>query len=121
MLVITKLLRHLIMAFSVHNPDQYMASLRQIVGQGRKRVALLVGAGVPAGLPSPSGTGPLIPAAAGLTTDVLGALAARFGTALDAIKGAVAMCVGICWRGLRWDEDTGSGSQVNRLFSKVLV
>jgi hypothetical protein len=35
--------------------------------------------------------------------------------------GAVAMCVGICWRGLRWDEDTGSGSQVNRLFSKVLV
>ena len=34
---------------------------------------------------------------------------------------AVAMCVGICWRGLRWDEDTGSGSQVNRLFSKVLV
>src|SRR5438105_4705366 len=37
------------------------------------------------------------------------------------LKGAVAMCVGICWRGLRWDEDTGSGSQVNRLFSKVLV
>jgi hypothetical protein len=36
-------------------------------------------------------------------------------------NGAVAMCVGICWRGLRWDEDTGSGSQVNRLFSKVLV
>jgi hypothetical protein len=35
--------------------------------------------------------------------------------------GAVAMCVGICWRGLRWDEDTGSGSQVNRPFSKVLV
>jgi hypothetical protein len=35
--------------------------------------------------------------------------------------GAVAMCVGICWRGLRWDEGTGLGSQVNRLFSKVLV
>jgi RNA-directed DNA polymerase len=40
---------------------------------------------------------------------------------LDVEKGAVAMCVGICWRGLRWDEDTGSGSQINRLFSKVLV
>ena len=36
-------------------------------------------------------------------------------------EGAVAMCVGICWRGLRLDEDTGSGSQVNRLFGKVLV
>src|SRR5271168_1783526 len=35
--------------------------------------------------------------------------------------GAVAMCVGICWRGLQWDEDTRSGSQVNRLFSKILV
>jgi len=77
------------MVLSVHNPDQYMADLRQIIGQGRKRVALLVGAGVPAGLPSPSGTGPLIPAAAGLTTDVLGALAARFGTALDAIKSEI--------------------------------
>ena len=25
--------------------------------------------------------------------------------------GAVAMRVGICWRGLRWDENTGSGSE----------
>jgi hypothetical protein len=41
------------MTISVHNPDQYMASLRQIVGQGRKRIGLLVGAGVPAGIICP--------------------------------------------------------------------
>jgi hypothetical protein len=29
------------MTISVHNPDQYMASLRQIIGQGRKRIGLL--------------------------------------------------------------------------------
>lgn len=75
------------MAVDVHNPDQYMAGLRQIVAQGRKRIGLLVGAGVPAGLPNASGTGPLIPASAGLTDHVLGALAASFGTQLNAIKG----------------------------------
>lgn len=37
------------MTVSVHNPDQYMASLRQIIAQGRKRIGLLVGAGAPAG------------------------------------------------------------------------
>ena len=26
------------MTVSVHNPDQYMASLRQIIAQGRKRI-----------------------------------------------------------------------------------
>lgn len=35
------------MTVSVHNPDQYMASLRQIIAQGRKRIGLLVGAGAP--------------------------------------------------------------------------
>jgi hypothetical protein len=32
---------------SVHNPDRYMADLRQILSQGRKRIGLLVGAGAP--------------------------------------------------------------------------
>jgi len=38
------------MTVSIHNPDQYMASLRQIIAQGRKRIGLLVGAGAPAGI-----------------------------------------------------------------------
>ena len=77
------------MAISVHNPDQYMSSLRQIIAQGRKRVGLLIGSGVPAGLPSPTGTGPLIPAVAGLTKSVLDALAGAHGTTLDAIRAEI--------------------------------
>jgi hypothetical protein len=73
------------MTFDVHNPDQYMASLRQIIGQGRKRIGFLVGAGMPAGLPSPDGNGPLIPAVAGLTKQILDSLNATYGTALNAI------------------------------------
>ena len=38
------------MSLSVHNPDQYMASLRTIIAQGRKRIGLLIGAGGPAGM-----------------------------------------------------------------------
>jgi SIR2-like domain len=74
------------MTISVHNPDQYMASLRQIIGQGRKRIGLLVGAGVPAGISSAGGAGSLIPAVAGLTTHVLDALSAKYGGALGAVK-----------------------------------
>ncbi|WP_244531165.1 hypothetical protein [Hyphomicrobium facile] len=32
---------------TVHNPDRFMGDLRQILSQGRKRIALLVGAGAP--------------------------------------------------------------------------
>lgn len=53
------------MTVSVHNPDQYMASLRQIIAQGRKRIGLLVGEGAPAGIFSPGSDKPLIPAVAG--------------------------------------------------------
>src|ERR1700751_4776689 len=35
--------------------------------------------------------------------------------------GAVANSVGICWRGLRLDEDIGSGSEVNRVIGEVLA
>ena len=55
------------MTVSVHNPDQYMASLRQIIAQGRKRIGMLVGAGAPAGIFPPGSDKPLIPAVAGLT------------------------------------------------------
>jgi hypothetical protein len=43
------------MTVSVHNPNQYMASLWQIIALGRKRIGLLVGAGTPAGI-FPSGS-----------------------------------------------------------------
>lgn len=73
------------MAISVHNPDQYMASLRQILAQSRKRIGLLVGAGAPAGVPGASGKPPLIPAVAALTTQVLDALKASHGPVLDLV------------------------------------
>jgi hypothetical protein len=74
---------------SVHNPDQYMASLRQIIAQGRKRLGLLIGAGAPAGIYPPGADKPLIPAVAGLTDIVLNALKAEYGKTLDGIRGEI--------------------------------
>lgn len=74
------------MSISVHNPDQYMASLRTIIAQGRKRIGLLVGAGAAAGTAKDDGTYPLIPAVEGLTTKVLDALAPKYGTQIAALK-----------------------------------
>jgi len=74
------------MSTSVHNPDQYMASLRQIIAQGRKRLGLLVGAGAPASIKAPGSSEPLIPAVARLTEIVLTALEGKYGTTLDAIR-----------------------------------
>lgn len=73
------------MSLTVHNPDQYMASLRQIIAQGRKRIGLLVGAGAPAGIFPHGADQPLIPAVAGLTEMVLKALATDYGKALNAV------------------------------------
>ena len=80
------------MTVSVHNPDQYMASLRQIIAQGRKRIGLLVGAGAPAGIFPPGSDKPLIPAVAGLTDMVMDALKADYGKTL-ACSGTRAICV----------------------------
>jgi len=74
------------MTVNIHNPDQYMASLRQIIAQGRKRIGLIVGAGAPAGLCPTGSKDPLIPAVAGLTNMVLDALAKEYGGILNAIK-----------------------------------
>lgn len=74
------------MTVSVHNPDQYMASLRQIIAQGRKRIALLVGAGAPAGIFPPGSDKPLIPAVAGLTDMVMEELKTEYGNTLDAVR-----------------------------------
>lgn len=61
-----------------------MASLRQIIAQGRKRIGILVGAGAPAGIFPPGSNKPLIPAVAGLTDMVMVALKAEYGKTLDA-------------------------------------
>ena len=65
----------------IHNPDRYMADLRQILSQGRKRIGLLVGAGAPTairvdgdGCIVENGGKPLIPDVAGLTEYVVSAL-----------------------------------------------
>lgn len=77
------------MTFTVHNPDQYMASLRQIIAQGRKRLGLLVGAGAPAGINQPGSEKPLIPAVAGLTEMVLATLAKDYGKTLSAVSAEI--------------------------------
>ncbi|WP_241649236.1 SIR2 family NAD-dependent protein deacylase [Paenirhodobacter populi] len=71
---------------SVHNPDQYMAALRTIIAQGRKRIGLLVGAGASAGMAKPDGTYPLIPAVAGLTDKVLTTLGPTYQQQIDGLK-----------------------------------
>jgi hypothetical protein len=70
---------------NVHNPDQYMASLRQIIAQGRKRIGLIVGAGAPAGIKKPGADEPLIPAVEGLTKIVLLALQEKYGSTIGGI------------------------------------
>lgn len=62
---------------TIHNPDRYMADLRQILTQGKKRIGLLIGAGAPVsvridadGKLSEEGN-PIIPDVARLTTYVL--------------------------------------------------
>ena len=65
---------------TVHNPDRYMADLRQILSQGRKRIGLLIGAGAPVavrvnadGKLDEEGE-PLIPDVARLTASVVESL-----------------------------------------------
>lgn len=70
---------------NVHNPDQYMASLRQILAQGRKRIGLIVGAGAPVGIKKSGSTEPLIPAVEGLTSIVLATLQEKYGITLAGI------------------------------------
>ncbi len=66
---------------TIHNPDRYMADLRQILSQGRKRIGLLIGAGAPTairvdgdGRIVEDGGDPLVPDVAGLTDAVVSAL-----------------------------------------------
>ncbi|WP_428033422.1 SIR2 family protein [Amphritea sp.] len=65
---------------TVHNPDRYMADLRQILSQGRKRIGLFIGAGAPVALrvnaqgKLDSSGDPIIPDVARLTTYVIESL-----------------------------------------------
>lgn len=74
------------MAVQVHNPDQYMASLRQVVAQGQKRIGFLVGAGAPAGTFPPGSRTPLIPAVHELTQLVIEKLSDEFGETLKSVS-----------------------------------
>ena len=63
---------------SLHNPDRYMADLRQILSQGRKRIGILIGAGAPTAIRVDDSNRivedeghPLIPDVAGLTDAVV--------------------------------------------------
>lgn len=78
------------MSVIIHNPDQYMAALRTIIAQGRKRIGLLVGAGASAGMAREDGKYPLIPAVAGLTSQVLATLAPKYGPQISALKSELA-------------------------------
>lgn len=77
---------------SVHNPDRFMADLRQILSQGRKRIGLLLGAGAPLsirvnseGSIHPDGHS-LIPGVDALTDHVINGLVGQDKVAADAIR-----------------------------------
>jgi hypothetical protein len=74
------------MPSNVHNPDQYMTSLRTIIAGGRKRIGLLIGAGAPAGMAKNDGSYPLAPAVGGLTKLVLDSLAPSYGKQISSLK-----------------------------------
>ncbi len=67
--------------FSIHNPDRYMADLRHILSQGRKRIGIVIGAGAATAIRVDNnnnivstGGRPLVPNTAGLTEAVMSSL-----------------------------------------------
>jgi hypothetical protein len=74
------------MSVTVHNPDQYMAALRTIIAQGRKRLGLLVGAGGPAGMAKDDGSRPLIPAVTDMTAKVLDSLKPKYEAQIKGLR-----------------------------------
>ena len=77
---------------TVHNPDRFMADLRQILSQGRKRLGLLIGAGAPLSVrvnherKVDSDGSPLIPGVDALTAQVIEALDGADKAAAEAIR-----------------------------------
>ena len=76
---------------TVHNPDRYMVDVRQILSQGKKRIGLLVGAGVPVSVKVDEhgkideSCSPIIPAVARLTHSVIGSLGQEDKKIVDAL------------------------------------
>ena len=82
---------------TIHNPDHYMAALRQILSQGRKRIGLLIGAGAPTSIRVDGqghivedGGRPLVPDVAGLTVDVVSALSQGDKAIIEVLNRAIA-------------------------------
>ena len=78
---------------TIHNPDLYMGSLRQILSQGRKRIGILIGAGAPTairvdehGHMVEDGGQPLILDVARLTDAVVEALSEDDQVVIEALK-----------------------------------
>ena len=76
-----------------HNPDLYMADLRQVLSQGSKRIGLLIGAGAPTSIQVDGnnqivekGGSPLIHDVAGLTFSVINQLPANDKKIIDTLK-----------------------------------
>lgn len=87
---------------SLHNPDRYMADLRQILSQGRKRIGILIGAGAPTAIRVDEdnrivgdGGHPLIPDVEGLTGAVVSALAEDDRNIVETLKSEIAEPVNI--------------------------
>ena len=81
------------MTTSIHNPDRYMADLRQILSQGRKRIGILIGAGAPTAIRVDDNNRvvdtegrPLIPDIAHLTDAVIEALSRCDQSVVDRLK-----------------------------------
>ncbi|WP_249510316.1 SIR2 family NAD-dependent protein deacylase [Burkholderia pseudomallei] len=91
-----------------HNPDRYMSDLRQILSQGRKRIALLVGAGAPLairvnadGKLSDAGA-PLIPGVEELTRAAIAGLDPTQEAAVAAIR-----------------QDLGTNANIETILSRI--
>ncbi|WP_152600098.1 SIR2 family protein [Cellvibrio mixtus] len=67
---------------TVHNPDRYMADLRQILSQGKKRIGILLGAGAPVSL-RVDGEGKLSDTGSSIIPDVAGLTKYVFENILD--------------------------------------
>jgi hypothetical protein len=97
------------MPITVHNPDRFMADLRQLLAQGRKRIGLLIGAGTSASLRVDKSTGKidpdgeqLVPAVAGLTSMVLEGVRSTGSGVLDEIA-----------------EELPAGANIEQILSKL--
>jgi SIR2-like domain len=80
---------------SVHNPDRFMADLRQILSQGRKRIGVLIGAGAPLSVlvdengKIASNGDALIPGVDALTDRAMAKLTGTAATAATAIRASL--------------------------------